>query len=466
MALGMLIMGGLFLSALLINFSQEPDEESSDHTDEDSGDSDDDLADYLPDSESGGTEELEEGEQAPDVDETAPDLYLDGNTLTIVIPENGSSRVDVTQSGSSVEELRIESDRESVQLSWGQDDDGAWISISSGEGQLDLDFPGFDSPPLDSFTITGCSTTGELFEVMPYDYITDQESATFLFGSHDLSARDVDPNSFLIGGADHDTIISRGDGAHAEVSFERGILQTSGPWTGQIFGEAGNDTIVANEGNFLIYGAAGNDWIELKGSSAVVFGGMGNDTLSSETHASFLSGDDGNDELRGGGGHDTLIGGAGRDTLFGGGGNDLLDGHGLWITEPAERVASLSSMLESSPNLVYGGDGADTIIATAGDMIYGGDGADSIVVYILPGEQPVDLRDFDASDTLVVDVILRDPFNDDEMQEQISFQNSEGTVKLLFHGDAIVVLPAESVTGNSSILVRFSAVGPDGEYLG
>ncbi|MDR7127402.1 calcium-binding protein [Pseudotabrizicola sp. 4114] len=470
MALGMLIAGGILLSALLLNLGQDSDEESIDHLDDDKDDSDGDLIDYLPgtdDNVHGGVDEPEDGEPAHDIDETAPDTNLEGNTLKVAIPENGSGIIDVTQLEGAVEELRIESDHSSVQLSWGQDDDGAWISVSAGEGWLELDFPGFDSPPMDNITLTAYSTAGELIHVAPSDYITDQESATFLFGSHELIPEEDDGGPFfLIGGDGHDTILLGGSGAISEVSFERGVLETSGPWTAQIFGGAGNDTVVASDGNFLIYGATGNDSVELTESSAVAFGGSGNDTLGSETNASFLSGDAGNDELRGGWGHDTLIGGVGRDTLFGGGGDDLLDGHGVWMTEPSQRTASLSSILESNPNYVYGGDGDDTIIATAGDIIYGGDGSDSIVAYIQLGDQPVDLRDYDSSDRLVVDIILREPFNDDEMREKISFYRSEASVELLFNGEVIVILPAESVIGDPSILVRFSAAGPDGEYLG
>jgi Ca2+-binding RTX toxin-like protein len=75
-------------------------------------------------------------------------------------------------------------------------------------------------------------------------------------------------------------------------------------------GDAGNDTLTANEGNDLLAGDAGNDLLD---------GGLGDDTIL---------GGDGNDILEGAQGNDTMIGGAGNDILAwdDGDGSDRMSG--------------------------------------------------------------------------------------------------------------------------------------------
>src|SRR5712664_2968436 len=70
----------------------------------------------------------------------------------------------------------------------------------------------------------------------------------------------------------------------------------------QVFGQGGNDTIALDESNGAL-------------PAAQLFGGAGNDTLI---------GGAGNDLLFGGAGNDTLIGGTGDDQMFGEAGDDLM----------------------------------------------------------------------------------------------------------------------------------------------
>src|SRR5437016_4630453 len=68
----------------------------------------------------------------------------------------------------------------------------------------------------------------------------------------------------------------------------------------QVFGQDGNDTIALDETNGVL-------------PAAELFGGAGNDTLI---------GGSGNDQLFGGAGNDVILGKGGNDLLFGGAGND------------------------------------------------------------------------------------------------------------------------------------------------
>jgi len=74
----------------------------------------------------------------------------------------------------------------------------------------------------------------------------------------------------------------------------------------QLYGDAGNDLLVAGHDGSMLFGGPGDD---------VLIGGPGNDVLV---------GGDGNDVLIGGGGRDVLIGGNGSDFLLGNGGDDLI----------------------------------------------------------------------------------------------------------------------------------------------
>src|SRR4051812_27099274 len=84
----------------------------------------------------------------------------------------------------------------------------------------------------------------------------------------------------------------------------------------------GGQPTVANTGVIQVFGTAANDTISVDESNGAMpavqlFGGAGNDTLI---------GGSGNDELFGGAGNDILEGKGGDDLLFGGAGNDTLIG--------------------------------------------------------------------------------------------------------------------------------------------
>lgn len=103
-----------------------------------------------------------------------------------------------------------------------------------------------------------------------------------------------------------------------------------------IFGQSGDDSIVAGAVADCIFGGAGNDTITPVSTTYAVlkyWGGSGNDYLQGSFGQSILRGGPGNDTLDSGGGSeylygdegdDTLIGNLGGDHLFGGPGSDTI----------------------------------------------------------------------------------------------------------------------------------------------
>lgn len=194
-----------------------------------------------------------------------------------------------------------------------------------------------------------------------------------------------------------------------------------------LYGLGGDDKLEGGEREDIIYGGAGDDlitgggdseeadetftdgssqWSEkIQGAADITWDG---DTLYGEAGADVVRGDYGSDYLSGGTGWDALMGGMGNDTLLGDEGNDLLiDGGDVrgrdfeWIS--LEDLASPSNVADpvgfiqgklrdfglflvmehavSSPedDVLYGGDGRDTILASQGtNQLYGGYGDDSI----------------------------------------------------------------------------------------
>jgi Ca2+-binding RTX toxin-like protein len=161
------------------------------------------------------------------------------------------------------------------------------------------------------------------------------------------------------------------------------------------------------------------------------FGGFGRDTAMGGIGQDMLYGGDESDQLFGGDGHDSLYGGPGDDALFGGPGNDaLFGGFGSMDSVTFERAITLTlspgtsiaigdgfqTLLtgievfflsasddsftgNATANLIYGGDGADTLRGLGGadalytgdgrDVLYGGGGVDYISAFAFTGDKTI-----------------------------------------------------------------------------
>jgi Ca2+-binding RTX toxin-like protein len=109
-----------------------------------------------------------------------------------------------------------------------------------------------------------------------------------------------------------------------------------------------------------------------------------NNTISGSNEDDTINGLGGSDRLSGSGGSDTVDGGEGHDILFGGTevGPVFVDspvgGAGYYI--PAHYF---SVTADTSPDVLRGGNGSDTIIAGYGDTVDGGDDGDILHVSYL-----------------------------------------------------------------------------------
>jgi Ca2+-binding RTX toxin-like protein len=133
----------------------------------------------------------------------------------------------------------------------------------------------------------------------------------------------------------------------------------------------GNDNVLGRSSGDFIYGQVGNDRLSGDGGPDEIYGGPGDDIdLDGDARIDKIYGEEGNDlELDGDKGNDELYGGPGDD-----GGpptSENIQRHGL--------------RGEGGANLVYGGDGADTINAQwaadrggAQEQIFGGTEDDTI----------------------------------------------------------------------------------------
>lgn len=211
-----------------------------------------------------------------------------------------------------------------------------------------------------------------------------------------------------------------------------------------IFGASGQDTMVGQAGNDMLFGEGFEDTLRGLTGNDILFGGNANDVLEGGADDDLLFGGADRDVLYGGVGDDILIGGSDIDTLYGGDGNDTLSGveitpataeadlaevganlntlvevrHGAAVADRfADRIARsvVSANDEGAteaddfappprPDLLEGGDLNDVLIGDHGDLMTGGAGFDQFVAVYNTGSAPVDIRDFEDFETIVLDV--------------------------------------------------------------
>jgi Ca2+-binding RTX toxin-like protein len=176
--------------------------------------------------------------------------------------------------------------------------------------------------------------------------------ASFSPGSGILSVFDDNQNNTIVASRDTAGNILINGGA---VTVTGGVATVANTGLVQVFGTGGNDTISVDEANgampaVQLFGGAGNDTLIGGSGTDQLFGGAGNDTLE---------GKGGNDLLFGGDGNDTLIGGAGNDQMFGGAGNDLM----IW--NPGDGTDLMEGGDGNDTAEVNGGNGAEVFTLTA-----------------------------------------------------------------------------------------------------
>ncbi|MGB0747319.1 MAG: hypothetical protein ACPGO3_01110 [Magnetospiraceae bacterium] len=148
-----------------------------------------------------------------------------------------------------------------------------------------------------------------------------------------------------------------GDGSNDKLEVIGDFSATS-LWPGGIefFGDAGDDSIIADTGNVAIIGTGGDD-------DDTLIGGAGDDHLG----AGGVSLPGTLNLLVGNGGADTLVGGSAEDVILGGTGNDLLYDHA-------------ATDLTDGDDTLVGGAGDDTLLGSEGFNTLSGDGGNDLII--------------------------------------------------------------------------------------
>jgi Ca2+-binding RTX toxin-like protein len=219
-----------------------------------------------------------------------------------------------------------------------------------------------------------------------------------------------------------------------------------------------------------------------------LIGGSANDTIAGDNSINVLTGGAGDDSLSGGAGNDTLNGGDGDDVLEGGADADsLIGGTGVDTASYANSTLGVSASLltpitntndalgdsynsienltgssqadtlggDASTNVIKGGDGNDSLIASVGvtgDTLDGGSGSTSI-----------DTADYSVFSTAVnVSLVSGTAVSGSQTDTLISIENViGGTGNDSIAGDTNV----NSLTGGAGNDTLFGSVGGTGDTL-
>jgi Ca2+-binding RTX toxin-like protein len=238
-----------------------------------------------------------------------------------------------------------------------------------------------------------------------------------------------------------------------------------------LFGGAGNDTLIGGSGGDMLFGQSGNDTLLGKGGFDFLFGGSENDTLTGGDADDQVFGESGNDRMVWNPGDDTDLneGGAGTDTVEvnGGGGAEVFTATANGTRVRFDRLdpAPFSIDIGTSENLVLnanggndsfsatgnlaalikitvdGGAGNDTILGSNGnDLLLGGDGEDFI-----DGQQGNDGALMGAGN----DVFQWDPGDGSDTVE-----GQDGADTMLFNGSAGSEIFQASANGGRVLFTR------------
>ncbi len=231
-----------------------------------------------------------------------------------------------------------------------------------------------------------------------------------------------------------------------------------------LFGGAGNDTLIGGSGADLLFGQGDNDTLLGKGGTDFLFGGAGNDVLTGGDGDDLMFGEGGNDRMiwNPGDDSDLMEGGAGNDTaeVNGGNGGEIFTTTANGARVRFDRVdpAPFSIDIGSTENLVVnmnggddtfsatgnlaalikvtvdGGAGDDTILGSNGnDLLLGGTGNDFI-----DGQQGTDTALLGEGD----DVFQWDPGDGND-----TIEGQAGTDTMLFNGSGIGEIFEASANG-------------------
>lgn len=176
-------------------------------------------------------------------------------------------------------------------------------------------------------------------------------------------------------GASSAVTVYGGDGAVDSADGADVIdIDTGATSTAVIYGNAGNDTVTAddNDTTSTVFGGLGDDSITTAANADSVVGGEGDDTIAAGAGANTVEGGEGDNNITTGAGDDRITAGAGDDTISSGDGADNVDA----------GAGDNSITVGNGDATVTGGADDDTVTAGNGNnlLVNGDAGADSLTV--------------------------------------------------------------------------------------
>ena len=242
-------------------------------------------------------------------------------------------------------------------------DGGAWIALADGQTltatsdatyQIHItnitNTSGSNSNGAEDYQLTMTVNYAGAHDIAPDDHGTSITSDSH--GGSDSAHLSISyqDSHILTGTAGNDTLVA-GNGDNILNGGDGNDILTAGPGNNELHGGAGNDLLYSGPGNDLLDGGIGNDTasyahatagvtvdLSLLGAQNTIGAGTDtltgienltgsnyNDTLTGDNNSNIINGGLGNDVLNGGGGDDFLIGGLGNNTLTGGAGADTFE---------------------------------------------------------------------------------------------------------------------------------------------
>ena len=241
----------------------------------------------------------------------------------------------------------------------------------------------------DGDTLTGGTET-DRFITVEQDFpqravtITDfnQTEGDKLWLSYD---EDVAPPTYTLAAQTGGTLLTASNGvsvfiaglAPDAISASNIVVSAIDPF----FGRLPADLLESLSAASTEIGTAGNDLIEAADFTVEMFGRAGNDTLIGGAGNDSLHGEAGNDSLSGGAGDDILYATEGSDTLIGGAGNDTVQGLGTNLVATGGAGDDILVLRPLETAIATGGAGADHFSALRVDASVGESGVTMVTDY-------------------------------------------------------------------------------------
>ena len=263
------------------------------------------------------------------------------------------------------------------------DGNGSIYKVDFEKGEMEIVFgAGFSADNGSGFEYRGVDNDGQPVDGTGKVEINVGDSASFdsLPPSYDGTGGNdtitADDGDYIInGGGGHDTIMA-GHGDNIINGYDGDDKIFVGGGNNTIDGGSGDDKIlVEGDGNNTIHGGEGRDviWVDGDGNNTI-HGDGGNDYIVGGGGDDKLFGDAGDDVIFGMAGDDYLDGGAGRDELYGGSGNDIL-------------------VYDQADSVIDGGEGIDFLVGVdkgSLDSLFGQDSPmHGVEVLVLEGGAPI-----------------------------------------------------------------------------